>query len=61
MNPHCESILKQNEDKKITLPAITQSKKLVFKVAGPYSADTIFQKIIEKNLMWWLECIMIKF
>ena len=44
INPHCESILKQNEDKKITLPAITQSKKLGFKVAGPYSADTIFQK-----------------
>ena len=44
MNPHCESILKQNEDKKITLPAITQCKKLGFKVKGPFSADTIFQK-----------------
>lgn len=44
MNPHCESILKQNEDKKITLPAIIQSKKLGFKVTGPFSADTIFQK-----------------
>ena len=44
INPHCESVLKQNEDKKITLPAITQSKKLGFKVTGPFSADTIFQK-----------------
>ena len=44
INPHCESVLKQNEDKKITLPAIIQSKKLGFKVTGPFSADTIFQK-----------------
>ena len=44
INPHCESILKQNEDKKITLPAITQIKKLGSKVSGPFSADTIFQK-----------------
>ena len=44
INPHCESILKHNEDIKITLPAIKQSKKMGFKVFGPYSADTIFQK-----------------
>ena len=44
INPHCESVLKQNEDKKITLPAIIQSKKLGFNVTGPFSADTIFQK-----------------
>ena len=43
LNPHCESILKYNEDEKITKPCVkTLSKK--FDVSGPYSADTIFLK-----------------
>ena len=43
LNPHCESILKFNEDDKIVLPAIKSLKKLV-NVQGPFPADTIFLK-----------------
>tara|TARA_B100000282_G_scaffold210720_1_gene155241 strand:+ start:418 stop:1350 length:933 start_codon:yes stop_codon:yes gene_type:complete len=41
LNPHCESILKFNEDDKIVLPAIRSLKKFV-NVQGPFPADTIF-------------------
>ena len=43
LNPHCESILNNNEDEKIIKPTI---KKLAskFRVFGPLSADTIFLK-----------------
>ena len=44
INPHCESIDKFNEDKKILYPAIKYLKKLKIKVSGPYPADTIFLK-----------------
>ena len=44
LNPHCETILKFDEDKKIILPAIKALKKDGFKVYGPFSADTIFLK-----------------
>ena len=44
INPHCESVLKINEDVKIITPAIKHAKKKNVKVSGPYSADTIFQK-----------------
>ena len=44
LNPHCESILNYNEDKKILIPAIKSSKKIGISVYGPYSADTIFMK-----------------
>ena len=44
MNPHCESILKFNEDHKIVSAAINRQKKKGFKVYGPYPADTIFLK-----------------
>ena len=44
LNPHCESILKINEDKKIIAPAITNLKRKGFKIFGPFSADTIFIK-----------------
>ena len=44
INPHCESVLKINEDVKIVTPAIKHAKKKNVKVSGPYSADTIFQK-----------------
>jgi len=44
LNPHCESILKYNEDDKIILPAIKFAKKIGFSVFGPYPSDTIFLK-----------------
>jgi len=44
LNPHCESILKFNEDEKIITPAIKLSKKKGIFVSGPYPADTIFLK-----------------
>ena len=43
LNPHCESILKFNEDSKIILPAIQSLKKKI-NVNGPFSADTLFLK-----------------
>ena len=44
MNPHCESILKFNEDDKIVSKAVITQKKSGIDVSGPYSADTIFLK-----------------
>tara|TARA_B100001057_G_scaffold496907_1_gene599650 strand:- start:723 stop:1688 length:966 start_codon:yes stop_codon:yes gene_type:complete len=44
LNPHCESILKFNEDDKIIRPAIKSLKKKGFNIHGPFSADTIFLK-----------------
>ena len=44
LNPHCETISKINEDKKIILPAINLMKKRKFNVKGPFPADTIFLK-----------------
>ncbi len=44
LNPHCESINKDNEDVKIIRPAIKNLKEKGFKISGPYSADTIFLK-----------------
>jgi len=44
LNPHCESILKFNEDTKIIEPSIKYLQKKRFKVQGPFSADTIFLK-----------------
>ena len=44
MNPHCETILKFNEDEKIVYPAIKTQIKRGVNVNGPYSADTIFLK-----------------
>ena len=44
LNPHCESVLKYNEDEKILKPLIKKLKKYDMKVSGPYSADTIFLK-----------------
>ncbi|MDC0469652.1 4-hydroxythreonine-4-phosphate dehydrogenase PdxA, partial [Candidatus Pelagibacter sp.] len=42
LNPHCESILKFNEDEKIIKPIIEVMKKRNINVKGPFSADTIF-------------------
>ena len=44
MNPHCESILKLNEDDEIVAKAVTAQKKRGIYVSGPYSADTVFLK-----------------
>ncbi len=43
LNPHCESVLKNNEDDKIIKPTISYLKTK-YHVSGPYSADTIFLK-----------------
>ena len=42
LNPHCESILKFNEDEKIIKPAIKTMKKRNINVKAPFPADTIF-------------------
>jgi 4-hydroxythreonine-4-phosphate dehydrogenase len=44
LNPHCESVHRYNEDKKIISPTIRLLKQKKFRVYGPYSADTIFLK-----------------
>jgi 4-hydroxythreonine-4-phosphate dehydrogenase len=44
LNPHCESILKFNEDIQIIKPAIKSLKKSGCRIDGPFSADTIFLK-----------------
>ena len=44
MNPHCESILKFNEDTKVINPTIKRLKRKGYKVYGPISADTVFLK-----------------
>ena len=46
LNPHCESVHKFNEDKKIIEPTVELLNKKSFKISGPYSADTFF---IKKN------------
>jgi 4-hydroxy-L-threonine phosphate dehydrogenase PdxA len=44
LNPHCETILNFDEDKKEILPAILKMKKKKINVDGPLSADTTFLK-----------------
>jgi len=44
LNPHCESILKLNEDIKIVSPAIKNLKKRGFQIYGPFPTDTLFLK-----------------
>ena len=43
LNPHCESIDKYNEDKKIIEPAVKYLKNKI-NITGPMAADTIFLK-----------------
>jgi len=43
LNPHCESIDRYNEDKKIIEPAVKYLKKKI-NIAGPFPADTVFLK-----------------
>ena len=49
LNPHCESILKYNEDEKIIKPIVLKMRKTGYKINGPLSADTIFLKNNRKN------------
>ena len=44
LNPHCETILKFNEDESIVKKAIKTKIEKKIKVKGPYPADTIFLK-----------------
>jgi len=48
LNPHCESIHEFNEDEKIIKPVIKKLRK-IYKISGPYPADTIFIKNIRKK------------
>ncbi len=49
LNPHCETIGKISEEKKIIIPAIKNLKKININIDGPFSADTFFlKKNIEK-------------
>ena len=44
LNPHCESIDKINEDKKIIMPTVKKINKMGININGPFAADTIFTK-----------------
>ena len=44
LNPHCETVSKFDEDKKIIYPAINFFKGKNYTVSGPFSPDTIFLK-----------------
>ena len=48
LNPHCESVLKYNEDMQIILPVVNSLKKKFF-LKGPIPSDTIFLKDNRKN------------
>tara|TARA_B100000700_G_C14993935_1_gene832781 strand:- start:653 stop:1618 length:966 start_codon:yes stop_codon:yes gene_type:complete len=50
LNPHCESIDKFKEDKKIIQVAVNKLKKSNINIKGPLAADTIFLKNNRKNL-----------
>ena len=49
LNPHCETIDKFDEDKKIIARAVKNLKKKGIKISGPYASDTIFLKNNRKN------------
>ena len=44
INPHCESILKHNEDKIIIKPLTEKMRKNGYNIEGPIPADTAFLK-----------------
>jgi len=44
INPHCETIDKFDEDKKILVPAIKFLKKRGLDIKGPFPSDTMFLK-----------------
>tara|TARA_Y100000591_G_C21828287_1_gene698008 strand:- start:140 stop:1108 length:969 start_codon:yes stop_codon:yes gene_type:complete len=43
-NPHCESPIKNNEEKKLIIPAIKTLKRFKIFLKGPFSTDTLFMK-----------------
>ena len=47
LNPHCETVSRVSEEKKIIIPAISKLKKEMISVKGPFSADSFF---IKKNI-----------
>ncbi len=49
LNPHCESVDKFNEDKKVITPAVKRLNSLKINVRGPFAADTIFTKSNRKK------------
>ena len=49
LNPHCESIDKFNEDKKIVKESVNYLKKFNTNIKGPFAADTIFLKNNRKD------------
>ena len=49
LNPHCESVDKFNEDKKILNPTVKFLSKKKINIKGPYSADTAFLKKNREN------------
>ena len=49
LNPHCESILKNNEDKSIVEAALKKATKKNISIKGVFSADTIFLKSNRKK------------
>ncbi len=44
LNPHCETVDKISEERKIIIPSINSLKKINLKIDGPFSADTFFLK-----------------
>ena len=42
LNPHCESILKINEDKRIIVPAVNSLRKKGFNIKGPFQLIQYF-------------------
>ena len=44
LNPHCETLSKYSEEKKILIPAIKNLNRINIKVFGPFAADTLFIK-----------------
>ena len=49
LNPHNESFLEFNEDKKIVFEAIKMANKKKFLIKGPFPADTIFLKSLRNQ------------
>ncbi len=49
LNPHCESILLNNEDEQTIKPIVNKMKKNGYKIEGPIPADTAFLKNNRKN------------
>ncbi len=50
LNPHCESVEKTSEEKKIIKPAINYLENKKINIKGPFSADTFFSK---KNIIYY--------